>query len=661
MQIDPRMVKWDDSAESSSPKIDPRMVKWDDQAPAEKPRTLGQKINQFAVDTAAAVASGAGEIGSTLMAPIDYVAKSKARPLLYANPLVAPFLAAEDRGLVPEGTFVGRDDRRESLEPALQSMGANPDSLWFKGVKLGTQIAGTSGIGGVLAKGAQAIPALARFAPALQSGGFTLGDAATKSRLANAAIRAGAGGISGATMAGLVNPEEADTGAIIGALTPPTITALGKAGGYLGRNLATLQRSLTQPFTATGQRQVAGNILRETATNADEVAKRIAKNPSVFVAGSNPTLGQVADDAGLAQLERSMVNRPELQQAYSQQRASRLKALDAVAGEPGYIDEIKAGRKLFANEDFANAYAQGFEPQALAENADRIKALLKRPSIKNSINIAKELAAESGQKIDDFGSVKGMDYLRKALDDQISVAKNMGSSVGKERLNALINTKQELMSVLTETSPAYREAVQNYADMSRNINAAEVAQYVKNKFQPALADYGATNRELSDAYARALKEAEGSIKKATGMDLPLSRVMPKNEYEALQGVARDLARKSNLETAGRAVGSNTAQNLLSQNLTSNMVKSLGLPKSVSQSGLLNVLTSPYQMIGNVSGATQRIDDLIAQAVADPFLARSLMDEAQRASRIGLLSVPQNSRAAGLLRMAPATAPTIGSD
>jgi hypothetical protein len=298
-------------------------------------------------------------------------------------------------------------------------------------------------------------------------------------------------------------------------------------------------------------------------------------------------------------------------------------------------------------------------------NAGRINDLLQRPSIKKSVEIAKELAGESGQNIDDFGSVKGMDYLRKALDEQISSAKNMGSSVGTERLNALNNTKKELLSVLSETSPAYREAVQNYADMSRKINAAEAAAYVKGKFQPALADYGATNRELSDGFARALKEAEGSIKKSTGMDLPLARVMPKADYDALQGVAKDLARKSNLENAGRAVGSNTQQNILSQNLTGNMVRSLGLPKSVSESGLLNVLTSPYQMLGNVSGASQRIDDLLSQAVSDPSMALSLMQEAQLAAarRGGLLGATpsQAIQGGGLLRLAPSTTPTMTSN
>lgn len=210
-------------------------------APAEKPRTIGQKINQFAGNVAAGGIRGAGSIGATLMAPIDYVARSKARPLLYSNPFIAPFLAAEDRGLVPEGTFVGRDDRRTAQDAALGNLGAETDSLTYKGAKLGAEIAGTSGIGGVLAKGAQAIPALARFAPALQSGGFTLGDAATKSRLANAAIRAGTGSTVGGATAGLVNPEDAPEGMVIGALMPGVAKGLGEIGkGVRGLTKLTL-------------------------------------------------------------------------------------------------------------------------------------------------------------------------------------------------------------------------------------------------------------------------------------------------------------------------------------------------------------------------------------------------------------------------------------
>jgi hypothetical protein len=621
--------------------------------PAQAPqKSFMQNVGGVVDNVVAGGLRGAGSIGSTILG-------------LTVDPLARA--TGIDKTGFGYATGLGKTmaERRQGIDDANRTLGANPDSWLYKAGKIGGEIAGTAGVGGTLAKGAMAVPQLARFAPALQSGGFTLGDAATKSAFGNAAIRSAAGGASGLAMAGAVNPNDAVTGGVIGAALPPSVRALGTAGGYINRNVAALPRSLIQPFTSAGQRQVAGNVLRNTATNADDAVKKLSSSPGMFVPGSAPTLGQVADDAGLAQLERSMVNRPELQQAYGQQRASRLKVLDTIAGEPGYIDELKAGRKLFANEDFAKAYAQGFDGEALAKNAGRIEELLQRPSIKKSVDIAKELAGERGQKIDDFGSVKGMDYLRKALDEQISSAKNMGSSVGTERLNALNNTKKEMLSVLSETSPAYREAVQNYADMSKKINAAEAAAYVKGKFQPALADYGATNRELSDGFARALKEAEGSIKKSTGMDLPLARVMPKADYDALQGVAKDLARKSNLENAGRAVGSNTQQNILSQNLTGNMVRSLGLPKSVSESGLLNVLTSPYQMLGNVSGASQRIDDLLSQAVSDPSMALSLMQEAQLAAarRGGLLgSTPSQAiTGGGLLRLAPSTAPTMTSN
>ena len=612
--------------------------------PAKPQPTLMQSIGQGVNDIVGGGLRGAGSIGSTVLG-------------LTLDPL------ARATGLDKTGfgyvTGLGKTmaERRQGIDDANRQLGANPDSWLYGGGKLALELAGTSGIGGILAGGARALPFLSRFAPALQSGGFTLGDAATKSALANAAIRTAAGGATGAATAAMIDPKDTIAGGLIGAATPMPLQWLGSTGRYVGRNVTGIPKAVVQPFTNAGTREIAGNILRESSTSSDDVINRLASKPDMFVKGSAPTLGQVAEDAGLAQLERSMANRPELQMAYGQQRASRLKVLDTIAGEPGYIDELKAGRKLFANEDFAKAYSQGFDPEALAANADRIKGLLNRPSIKKSVEIAKELASESGQTIDDFGSVKGMDYLRKALDEQISSAKNMGSSIGSERLAALSNTKNELLDVLSETSPAYREAVKNYAEMSQKINAAEAAAHVKAKFQPALADYGATNRELSEAYARALKEAERSIKKSTGIDLPLERVMPASDYQALKGVAKDLARKSNLETAGRAVGSNTQQNMLSQNLTSTMVRNLGLPTSVAESGLLNALASPYQMIGNVSGASRKIEDLLAQAVADPTLAFNLMQEAKIASSRGLFNPAMQSQAnaairGGLLNSAP---------
>lgn len=169
----------------------------------------------------AGMLKGASDIGSTLLMPID---------------------AARDAITGREGPSTN-ERRRQALDAFFQE-NADPQSLAFRGGELATDIAGTAGAGGVLAKGAQAIPALARFAPALASGGFDLGAAKTGSALANTLMRMGAGGAVGGASAGLIDPETAGVGAGIGALMPPAVQLAGQAGARAGLSVSPEVRAL---------------------------------------------------------------------------------------------------------------------------------------------------------------------------------------------------------------------------------------------------------------------------------------------------------------------------------------------------------------------------------------------------------------------------------
>lgn len=166
-----------------------------------------QKGNMLG-DLAAGAVRGAGSIGATLLAPIDALARKA--------------------GI--QNDFIGRTDRRESMDAALQGLGANTDSLAYKGAKVGAEIAGTLPVGGVLAKGAAMVPGLARLAPAIASGGISAPGA-------NLLTRAAGGAITGGATAGLVNPEDAGLGAMIGGAMPGAAMAAGKVGQAIGRQL----------------------------------------------------------------------------------------------------------------------------------------------------------------------------------------------------------------------------------------------------------------------------------------------------------------------------------------------------------------------------------------------------------------------------------------
>jgi len=159
---------------------------------------------------------------------------------------------------------------------------ADPESLEFKGGELLTDIAGTAGIGGLLGKGAKVAGASPKMIAALESGGFNLGGkTAAGGKVADTALRVGAGAAGGAAAAGLVG-EDAGKGAMIGGAFPPAIQAAGKAGAMARSALTTsaekLMQSALKPTIEqlrSGDAAVAVRTLLDNgiSPNADGVAK----------------------------------------------------------------------------------------------------------------------------------------------------------------------------------------------------------------------------------------------------------------------------------------------------------------------------------------------------------------------------------------------------
>lgn len=168
-------------------------------------KNLPGDIAQFGRDLGAGALRGAGSIGATILRPLDSGAENQ--------------------------------QRRAAMDAALQSRGANPDSMTYGGAKVGAEITGTLGVGGALGAGAKAMGAGAPIVNALSTAGFRAGTAApgVVGAAGNALTRIGAGAAVGGAAAGLVDPENAAAGAAIGGALPAALPLVGKAANALGR------------------------------------------------------------------------------------------------------------------------------------------------------------------------------------------------------------------------------------------------------------------------------------------------------------------------------------------------------------------------------------------------------------------------------------------
>lgn len=182
-----------------------------DQALMANNDLLQGALNYSGKDATGGLVRGAGSIGATLLAPKDIASDALA-----------------GKGL----TLESNRNRRASMDGGLQALGVNTDSTGFKTNKLIGEVAGTSGVGGVLGNLAARFGLSAPVVSSLASGGMNV---AGQTGVRGLATRAAGGAVTGGATAGLVDPEYAPTGALIGGIAPVLAKGAGKVGEELGK------------------------------------------------------------------------------------------------------------------------------------------------------------------------------------------------------------------------------------------------------------------------------------------------------------------------------------------------------------------------------------------------------------------------------------------
>jgi len=170
-------------------------------------KTAGQKVGEVITDIGGGVLKGASNIGNTLLSAADSY-----------NELVG------NKNALSSLESTGKERRQQATE-GLKSMGVDTGSGTYKAAELGTEIAGTAGMGSAAAGVAKSIPAISKLAPAIESWGISGG---------NLAQKAAGGAITGAASSALVDPETALAGGVVGAALPPAMQAAGKFGQLAG-------------------------------------------------------------------------------------------------------------------------------------------------------------------------------------------------------------------------------------------------------------------------------------------------------------------------------------------------------------------------------------------------------------------------------------------
>jgi len=345
------------------------------------------------------------------------------------------------------------------------------------------------------------------------------------------------------------------TGGIIPAVAPAVRMGVESAAGKFapGSGLAK---------TAAGRyaNQVAGD-------RKDPIIDLLRQNRNPVSQG---TAGEVASPAGSAEFSAlqkvvSKARPSEYAAIQAGQNQARQGAIQSVGGTP---ESLKAASQA-VDDQVAALYQKAFDAPIAKQAYGGIGKNVPQPLL-NALDDPFVSAAKS--QVDDIASAEGVSktstryfhLIKKALDDIISKPPAEGG-LGPTQQRAAMSSRDRFLTELEKANPAYGEARRQSAELYKPVSQMKVGQYVGDKLSPAMRDFDASAPDRAATFAQALRDAPGTLKRATGFkgNQALEDVMTPQQMETFAKVGQDLGRMAEFERLARG-GSTAAKDILEQ-------------------------------------------------------------------------------------------------
>ena len=575
---------------------------------SETPQARG--FAGMAGDVLAGAVRGAGSIGATL---------------------IRPFETAEENAV-----------RRQQMTEALQTMGADPESTSFAVGKTGAEIAGTLPIGGILGKGVTAVAprALAPLATAIETGGFRTGMAPGA---INAITRAAGGGVTGAAGSALVNPEDAASGAIIGAVLPTVGAALVKQGAkFSGWLYDAMKGKLGEVKAGEIARRVAGGDL--AAIRAANAAAAQGLSSGQAAAGIDNATYAALDNLARKQNPASYYSRQAATQEAGRQQALSAVTPDlaaattarGVATQPLYQAADTTVVKLDA--PFMDLFDR--MPKGTVEKAADIARMDGRPFMMGQYTPAQQvptgILTAAGAPImttvpAQFPTVTGesLHYLKRALSD-IANAPTAITGAGKDTQAAARGVLADFIPQFEAKVPVYGQARQTFAQMSEPVNQSQVL----NEMASVLAKPGGGERAAP--FLNVLGRGEQSmLKRATGFPRysGLSDVLTApGQMSTVNKITGELERDAQLNRLASQGGEELSNIIQDTAARFNFPPSLSTKVAIARQGL-------REFEGKVNKATLAA---LAEGMKSGASANAMLDTLPAKERVKVLRIMSNS-------------------
>lgn len=420
---------------------------------------------QRAGNLAAGAVRGAGSIGATLLAPVDMVRD-----------------AMDGKGL----SLAANRQRRQDMDAALQSLGADPSSTEYAVGKLGGEIAGTAGAGGAAANLLSRVPGLAAAAPnvieAIRTAGMSAGSATGPAALG---VRAAGGAITGGLSSGMVNPEDVPMGLAVGGAMPIAAKAAGVVGDAIGKGVRAAGRSVVGEVSP----EVAALAQRAEQLGINVPADRIVNSKPMNALAASLNYVPFSGRAGTEEAMGQSMNRA-LSRTFGQDSDNVTMALRQASGDLGAkFDTVLQGNTVKLTPAFKTALADA-ENQATNELGPDAAAIIHKQiaqlQTKGATGEIDGQAAYNIKKALDRIGGGNSDAAFYARDLKKKLMDALNDSLGPTEAESFANVRKQYGNML-----ALENLAQNGAEGGVSVGRLANLKHINNPDLQELADISA--------------------------------------------------------------------------------------------------------------------------------------------------------------------------
>lgn len=315
------------------------------------------------------------------------------------------------------------------------------------------------------------------------------------------------------------------------AINPMRAIPLETAGKVVGKATGFVSNALA-PKTAA--------VIEATEGRAPEIVNALRTYESA-TPGYAPTAAEAVADLNLTKLpalqrEVTPFAASEYYQRAQQQNAALVNPLQVAESIP--TAKALRSKETAPMYEAATAAGKTADVESVARFLDKTLADNPgNPALQSELNAVRSSL---------FERVDGKDVLRTDAQQIASTLDGVKAALAKEDNKFIQGQLTKVKDMLAESIPGYTEAQKKFAAMSKPINQMEVADFLKGKMTNALRG----EEKLSPtAFANALENAPGTIKRATGMPRfeNLSDVLNPEQIKVIEGIRTDLAKRAAAE------------------------------------------------------------------------------------------------------------------